>query len=322
MKYMELFSMDINKAQAGLFEALGRNDFNQLQKIKNDASGNLSASSGMSEDQKVFALNTISLINEVLLNQKIESSQAGSQEKGVYQDLMQVSVKHHTSVNNTVDSNKELETLSAAADLVFGSQSVSQDKTFINDFVGNLKGVYASQDSFYGSISDIHPSLQMLRTTGDGNCFYNAVSTADAILVEEDPNADIKATEKEHKAKREATTEYMRTHSDAMGIGKSDYKQHQANGTWATDTQIRALVGAEGKPVLVIKMNPANPTQLVGTIYSKALDKGCQFLSPVESDQLRVIINQGNVHYNAIDSIPAARQALIQYFAAQVVPVP
>lgn len=332
--------INTSSLETDLFQALDQtNNIEQLNKIKNDGKGMLK--SDITDEQRIFILNTIALVNEILVEKKLEHlGEVGDQDvlKDIYQMTQDTSVQFITTVGK--HTSQELregfaEAIQVAENILLNNESRIPVKEFqeaselIEDMtlygmqsLTQQKNIFEKLQDF---VTDLGNESRILPTTGNGNCFYNAISTCDAILTGEKPKSFeghsslrkfSRATEKEAKGKRRITADYMKNNSGDMGINRRAYRSHEKNGVWAMDHQIRALVGAENRPILVIKYDPELHGEIMGTIYAKARGEGAHEVTP---DNLRVIINYSNVHYDAMYTTLEAREELITKY--NIVPV-
>ena len=292
--------------QASVFQSLGNHD--ELPAIKAKAKQLLSTS--LTPEQRTLVLNTITLVNEILLNDHIEQLEDGDAIKAAYQTAKNASYELVTRVNK--EPPEDLTGQFTAA--ITEAHAPQEALTMLDDvmYYGLLSLTQQANHNIHEKIKThlqtVDGESSILPTSGDGNCLYNALSTCDAVLEGAKPDKNLldftQKTENHAKEKRAAAVQHMKTNWEQMGIDQNAFQNHSRSGIWGTDIQIRALAAAEKKPILVLKYDPSISAEVTGTIYTSEK-------KDISPDNLRVIVNYSNVHYDAIYTTRAARETLM-----------
>lgn len=295
----------ISSLENRLFNALP-NNLAEMEKVKAAAKRELK-SNDLSFPQRTHALNIILLVNEMIAASKSESE--SDQGLKAYYQAARVSAGKASEATDKEELTEFQESVAAVHQLAAPITNRKALELLEDIETYGMMSLTLTAD-LTKSISDIlaenYPDIQMLDTTGDGNCFYNAISTEDYILQHNPSLEDIKNNKHEDRQAelRQTTVEEM----NASHAKADEIYYHMDDKAWATDEQIRRLVVAEDKPILILTHDPVNKTKIVGTIYVK--DGG----APANQDNLRVIVNIDNRHFNALHTSPETRQELINQY--------
>ncbi|MGA8165558.1 MAG: OTU domain-containing protein [Waddliaceae bacterium] len=313
---------NLKELQNKLFDSLA--DGGQLENVKNEAKGLLNGKGTLTDGQQVFLLNMITLINDILVNRKMENEKnpdmapafkAAADISGICSG-----VKNDKAIELINNLLKDLQKNKPEAYRKL--QELLQKDALFQDLetygTRALTHENSTRDALSNGLFEVcGEQVHMLSTNGDGNCLYRALSTCDAILDPGAPSLDafkrnIRLFEQNHVEKRKLAAEHMQSRPDLYK--KSEWQRHKKDRMWGEDTQIQALAAAENRPILVLKQNQG---QTVGTIYAKGKDGENIKIDPKQS---RVIVNLGNVHFNALHTTEKQRERLIGHFS-HIVPV-
>ncbi len=306
---------NINSLESRLYNA-DFNNLKELEAIKKDAKSQLKGD--LSFENRTFILNTILVVNEVIMNTTLSGLPEGDQTREVYEKALLSSVNYLSNVSTKdknllkTDFQKSMYSVKEAWSSLKNDDQ-NKTKSLLNDLelygTSALTASVNLTENIQAKLKSLDPSIRMLSTTGDGNCFYNAISTEDWLLQNQDkPVEKEKKHEENHIELRQKTTAHMKK----LGVSEALIKNHSEDRFWATDEQIQYLAGAEDKPILVLSLNPYNNGELAGSIYSK------DGKAP-KADELRVIVNIENVHFNALYTTREAREKLITMYS--IIPV-
>ncbi|MBA3602855.1 MAG: hypothetical protein H0W50_04275 [Parachlamydiaceae bacterium] len=306
---------NINSLEHRLFN-VDFNNLKDLEAIKEDAKSQFEAGS-LTHEKRTLILNTILVLNEVIMNTSADLLPEGDAAKELYADALHSSVKYLTNVasqdKDQLKDNfdKSVQSVNSAwKSLSNGEPKKQEARQMLEDLMfygtSSLTATTDRNEDICVNLRALDASIEMLPTTGDGNCFYNAISTGDWILQHQGQlvTRDDKH-EEGHAELRLKTIEHMKT----LKVPNSLVSEHSKNGYWATEMQIQYLAGAEKKPILVLALNPNKNGELCGSIYAK---EGVE----VKPDELRVIVNLDNVHFNALYTTAEAREKLVKKFNA------
>ncbi|MBA3285261.1 MAG: hypothetical protein H0U27_09435 [Nitrosopumilus sp.] len=293
----------------------------ELEIIKADAKSQLEADSSLSLEQTTLILNTIMVLNEVIMNTTSQLPETEPNLKRFYDNALLTSVSFFSNVPSEDKDqlingfNQSMQTVDALwKGLVEGDAKQKAEQTLEDLRIYGTSCLTAKADvaeDISVSLKKLDPTIEMIRTTGDGNCFYNAISTTNWILNNQGQQLGNDKHEDEHGELRQKTTEHMKK----LNVPASQVAKHSENGYWATESQIQYLAGAaDEKPILVLAQHPNKKDELVGSLYLK---KG---LAVVDPSKLRVIVNIDNVHFNALNTTLEARKILIKLYEERIIP--
>ncbi len=321
-----------------------KSNLKQIEQIKANAKSLLGKEVSKAETTEL--LNIIVLANEVIMNQGIENDTTPIEIKATYEKYLDASVKSVSGKVKTGQFSENIKKTTAefskfkavesrkADSIVSGivqASDLDQSKLVEADMLISDVEIYSilhleqSAIPLEEKLSPVNELLapygaKTLRTGGGGACFYKAVSINDEILAKGNVPDDLADAEKRHLVLRRTTVDYMKSQGS---VGRAAV--HSNTSTWATDAEIRYLVGAQGKrdgsqnkPILVLKRDP-DSGGLLGSIYSKSSDEDGRDAPDPTPDNLRVIVNIGNYHYEAVATTREGREQLIKDF--NVVPV-
>ncbi len=301
-----------------------------LKTIKGEIKKHLEDGKGsLTLDQQEFFLNTITLINAILIDKQSVKYKGKS-------DLLTEMFKSATTSSHLIstviiDNSKEapegrqdqfneamyktMEQMDEARHKYMFGEGEAQDLLSLFKDVEYYGGLSVSQsedevEALMDDLSEKHGDIPMLINRSNGNCLYGALSTCDSIINDTfEEGAPIEESEKEAPHKRALAVEYMRENGDSFTRNACD--SHAKDKTWGEDSQIRALAVKEDRPILVFRRYEG---KTIGTLY-------CKEESLVDPRELRVIVNINNLHYNALNTTNENREDLVRHYHNNIVPV-